>query len=250
MPVPYHVLNGDALSAQFPEGIEGERIVARECLVDGPVGGKDLDTFFQTRAAFLNEAYGDSAMEDYLSGTVSEFQKIMGLPKGALLCLWFEDDLFCQVNFWFVCWLIHQYTNEVEVFLIRPEGALQYGFGGLGQAALKEAYHNRQAITDVASIAALWIFYCNGDTQSLLESGKKLERTYPFILPAIEAHLERLPSKDSPGRPVTSLKAIINDLNTTEFGPVFRAFNERESIYGYGDLQVKHLFDKIIAGQI
>ena len=56
MPVPYHVLNGDALSAQFPEGIEGERIVARECLVDGPVGGKDLDAFFQTRAAFLNEA--------------------------------------------------------------------------------------------------------------------------------------------------------------------------------------------------
>ena len=38
----FHILNGDALKSQFPERILGEIIVARECLVDGPVEGHRL----------------------------------------------------------------------------------------------------------------------------------------------------------------------------------------------------------------
>ncbi len=36
----YHILNGDSLKEQFPENIQGDIIVARECLVDGNVKGK------------------------------------------------------------------------------------------------------------------------------------------------------------------------------------------------------------------
>lgn len=35
----FHILNGDALKSQFPEQILGEKIIARECLVDGSVEG-------------------------------------------------------------------------------------------------------------------------------------------------------------------------------------------------------------------
>ena len=48
------------------------------------------------------------------------------------------------------------------------------------------------------------------------------------------------------GRPIQSLITIMKELDTEEFGPVFREFNKRESIYGFGDLQVKRLFDEII----
>jgi hypothetical protein len=37
----------------------------------------------------------------------------------------------------------------------------------------------------------------------------------------------------------------MEDLETDEFGPVFKEFNKRESIYGFGDLQVKRIFDEI-----
>ena len=42
-----------------------------------------------------------------------------------------------------------------------------------------------------------------------------------------------------------SLIQIIKELKTEEFGPVFKEFNKRESIYGFGDLQVKRLFNQI-----
>lgn len=48
------------------------------------------------------------------------------------------------------------------------------------------------------------------------------------------------------GRPIQSLITIMKELDTEEFGPVLREFNKRESIYGFGDLQVKRLFDEII----
>ena len=38
---------------------------------------------------------------------------------------------------------------------------------------------------------------------------------------------------------------VYNELETDEFGAVFREFSRRESIYGFGDLQVKKLLDQI-----
>lgn len=37
----YHILNGTALKEQFPKQIPGERIIAKECMVDGSVNGND-----------------------------------------------------------------------------------------------------------------------------------------------------------------------------------------------------------------
>jgi len=59
---------------------------------------------------------------------------------------------------------------------------------------------------------------------------------YPFILPATKAHVERKPTNENAGRPIQSLITIMKELETEEFGPIFREFNKRESIYGFGDL--------------
>ena len=72
-----------------------------------------------------------------------------------------------------------------------------------------------------------------------------MQKTYPFILPAVNAHIQRIPGKEYPGRPIQSLIEIMKDLETDEFGAVFREFNKREYIYGFGDVQVKRLFDMI-----
>lgn len=37
-----HILNGDALNECFPNDLKGERIIARACLVDGPVKAASL----------------------------------------------------------------------------------------------------------------------------------------------------------------------------------------------------------------
>ena len=63
----YHILNGDVLKNQFPKQVPGQIIVARECLVDGPVDGDSMEELFETRSSFIQKAYGDYEDEDYLS---------------------------------------------------------------------------------------------------------------------------------------------------------------------------------------
>ena len=134
----YHILNGDALLEQLPDSIEGERLVCRECLVDGDVQGDTLEELYATRAKFIGTHYPGETEEGYYAEAVPELNKIAAIPAGSNVYLWFEDDLFCQVNLWFVASML---PDEVEVFLVRPEGDLLcfYGRHQKRQALIKFA---------------------------------------------------------------------------------------------------------------
>ncbi|MGD1839720.1 MAG: DUF1835 domain-containing protein [Thermonemataceae bacterium] len=245
MKIKYHILNGDSLKEQFPKKIDGEIIVARECFIDGDVSSATLADLFKMRAKFISEVYGDYSIEDYYADSVSEFEKIQSIPDEAEINLWFEDDLFCQVNFWFTVNLIVNSLKSSEVFLVRPAIHTQYGFGGLNEGELINAYKQRTQITELDELAILWSSYQNNAIEVLVKVAKELEQKYPFILNAVEAHVDRIPSENGPGRPKRALIDIMNDLGTDSFGAVFKEFNKRECIYGFGDLQVKRLFDEI-----
>ncbi|MCG6187820.1 DUF1835 domain-containing protein [Maribellus maritimus] len=241
----YHILNGDSLKQQFPKTIDGEIIVARECFVDGSVEGEQLDELFASRARFLYQNYKEP-QKAYYNNVVPEFQKIQNIKDNSDINLWFEDDLFCQVNFWFVASLLEKtICSSNTVYLIRPKSHNQYGFAGLNQSELISIYKKRVLLTRLDKVAGLWKSYQNNNKEELIAAARQLKKSFPFILPAVQAHIERIPTKNSPGRPVLSLLEIMNDLDTKEFGPVFREFCKRENIYGFGDLQVKRLFDEI-----
>ena len=241
----YHILNGDSLKKQFPKNIQGEIIVAKECLVDGSVKGNNLTDFFKTRAKFISSNYEGYNEQDYFENTVSEFQKMQNIPDNTDINLWFEDDLFCQVNFWFIINFLSKSYQNNQFFLIRPKLHSQYGFGELNQLELISIYKNRLKLTELDTLAKLWESYQINDIEKLINTANKLKGLFPFILPAVKAHIARIPDKNNPGRPVHSLMEIMKELKTEEFGPVFREFNKRENIYGFGDLQVKKLFDEI-----
>lgn len=245
MKIQYHVLNGDSLKEQFPKEIDGEIIVARECFVHGDVSSASLDELFKIRAKFISDVYGDYSIEDYYEDSVSEFEKLQNIPDKTEINLWFEDDLFCQVNFWFTVNLILNSLKDYTVFLIRPVIHTQYGFGGLSELDLINAFKQKTQLTELDKIASLWNSYQNNDIEVLVKVAHELEQKYPFILNAVEAHVDRIPNENSLGRPIQTLIDIMNDLGTDSFVPVFKEFNKRESIYGFGDLQVKRLFDEI-----
>jgi len=240
----YHILNGDALKSQFPPSIKGEVIVTRECLVDGLVGGKSLEELFETRAEFIKKNYGATVVE-YREKVVSEFDKIQIIKSGAEINLWFEDDLFCQVNFWFVLSLLQKSTKWNEIYLVRPTVHTRYGFGGLNHEELLSIYKNRTRLTDINTLAALWELYQKGEVEQLQQKAEELVQPYPFILSAVKAHIDRIPTVDNRGRPTEALIQIMKELDTEDFGAIFQEFCKRESIYGFGDSQVKRLLDAI-----
>jgi hypothetical protein len=240
-----HILNGDSLKNQFPTGIQGDIIVTRECLVDGSVKGDHLETFYQTRAHFISDNYAGHTTEDYFKRTVSEFEKMKNIGQETDINLWFEDDLFCQVNFWFVLNFLAKFKKTNPTYLVRPNIHTPYGFSGLSETELISIYKTRTRLTAIDKLSSLWVFYANDETEELLRTAKELENKYPFILPAVTAHIQQIPDKQNPGRPVKSLVQIMHDLETKDFGLVFKEFNRREFIYGFGDLQVKRLFDTL-----
>ena len=242
----FHILNGDSLKERFPENIQGEIMVARECFVDGNIQGNGLSELYKVRAHFISNNYDGYDAQDYFEKTVPEFQKMQHIPDHADINLWFEDDLFCQVNFWFVINLLSKAKNEYNYFLVRPKSHSQYGYGGLPDSEIISAYENRLKLSKLDVIGKLWESYQIGDTEELVKLSKQLKNLYPFIQSAVEAHIDRIPTDKDPGRPTESLIKIIEDLHTDEFGPVFKEFCKRESIYGYGDLQVKRLLKEII----
>lgn len=238
-----HILNGDALKEQFPKDqIQGEILIARECLIEGPADAKTLEEFIQIRSNFLGQAYGGS-----YDSTVEELNKIASISEGEVN-LWFEEDLFCQANLWFVCSLL--YLKHVKVFLVMPpKNSLRYGFGGLKQEQLISCFDNRTALSqvNVNQFALLWFSYRSNHIERLLKLGVQMHTDFPFVMRAIEAHFDRLPKDGKPGLPEQLIIDIMKEKSTQDFGVVFREFWERAPIYGYGDLQVKRIFDKVIA---
>ncbi|BDD02863.1 DUF1835 domain-containing protein [Aureibacter tunicatorum] len=240
-----HILNGDCFKVQFPKTLKGELIVLRECLVEGDVKASSIKELYELRSRFISESYGGGRQE-YFDKVVSELDKIERIKAGAEINLWFEDDLFCQVNFWFAINLLMQKGRNNKLFLVRPDQHTQYGFGGLNNDELISIFNNRSIIEEPEKIADLWKYYQVDDNIQLLGSAKKLDEVYPFIFKAVEAHVERVSADGDLGRPEKTIKKIIEELGTKDFGLVFQEFNKRENIYGFGDLQVKRIFDKVL----
>lgn len=243
----FHILNGDALLHQFPKQIHGEKIVTKECLVDGDVEGGTLEELFSTRAKFLSDHYPETTAEDYFRKTVPEFEKMKNISEQATINLWFEDDLFCQVNLWFVLHLLNKKNKLGSIYLVRPKPGYEYSFGSMSEFELVIAFQNKIKIesAEFHQLSQLWKLYQEDNVKTMLAIAEDLPEQYSFLKPTIEAHSERLPYNEFPGRPSRTLLQIMEDLGTDDFAPVFREFCKRESIYGFGDLQVKRLLDQI-----
>lgn len=244
-----HFLNGDALLYQFPESIPGERLVMRECLIEGPVNGRSLDSFYRDRLEFLQFEYG-ATEEAYMTKTISEFEKLAELPGDHEINLWFEQDLFCQTNLWFISYFLNLHKKKNPTYLIMPQEFSSYGFAALDSKELLGLYKERKPLVHIKEFAAIWEYYRSGEDDRLWQTALDLNKIYPFMAETVKAHLERRVTETSLGRPINSLIDIIKELDTTDFSSVFKEFSLREGVYGFGDLQVKRLYDQIISQEL
>lgn len=243
-----HILNGDALHNIFPTDIEGKTYITRECLLEGNVNSETLVSFFQKRAEFISNTYEGFSKDDYFDMSVLEFNKIQNIPENEEINLWFEHDLFCQVNFWFIVKLLSEHMKTNKIYFVQPLEKYKYNFTAMSKGLLKTALNERLKIEDneLSLISKLWDMYQTNNIKSMLEIGRDLQDKFPFILAAIVVHLERIPRDDYLGRPSMSLLTIIDELKTNDFKTIFQEFSKREAIYGFGDLQVKQLLKNLL----
>lgn len=231
-----HVLNGDALAEVFQQtGIEGEMIICRECLMEGPVDANGLFGFWNARAEFISGTFRQNKL-DYYQKVKAEFDRIERLPPNAEVNLWFENDLFCQTNMWFIVSLLGK-RNMTRVFRVSPLKSQKNwnGFGDHGAADLRVCLDEREVMThgDFRLGEYLWNAYRTANLPVLGLLSKSLSPCYPFLEEVCQAEIDR----KSSARPQVALKEILS-LGYTNFDDIFSKFREREGIYGYGDSQV------------
>lgn len=239
----FHILNGDALLDFLPPQIEGERIVFRECLSDGPVSEESFSLFCKQRAEHISQ-YDGFDQNDYFDKTVPELEKIRQIPAGSEINLWFEDDLFCQINFWFVISSI--IDKAVQTYLVRPLNKSRYGFASYTSNELLSLLEHRSIVNEMEFIVSLWRSYQKSEFQMINDRIPFLKEKFPFMVDAVSALIDSCEPPLGNKRISTSLQSIIDSMDEPTFTSVFKAFSEKESVFGFGDLQVKRMYDDLI----
>lgn len=243
----YHILNGDALKDQFPtqEQISGETIIFRECLISGPIEATSINEFWKNRERFIQSAF--SSEEDYATKVLAEFEKLKAIGKGDEVCLWFDEDLYCLVNLTFTVNLILSYSDTVSFYWIKPTSNNWWGYGGMSSEELVEAYIQKIPLSaiDISNLSQAWKAFQQKDFTNLTSLAAKLRHKFPQIEDVVHAHIDRFPAGGGFGRPEMTILHIIRSHPEWNFGQLFRAFIEKEGIYGFGDLQVKNMYQEV-----
>lgn len=245
----YNILNGDALAYSFSDAkIEGNIIVVREGLIDGDLSGNDLQEFWRSRAKYIRVTEAE-----YFNKVVSEFEKIMNAPDDSEFNLWFEYDLFCQVNMWFVISMISSLSIKKKVYAVytsyldRNDKHFWNGFGPANSSQLQVCFADKILLTDADLQLGndLWTAYKIGDLEQLARLMTNQSSAFPYLEEVVEAHIDRFSKDGTNGRPERVVEDIIKNIST-DFNKVCIEFWDKESIYGFGDTQIKDLYDKIM----
>ena len=248
---PLHLLNGDYLAHQLQGASYFQtHLVFREALIVGPVTGTSLDEFWKLRSEFITTSYGVTA-EEYSQKTISEIEQLHSIPEDTEICLWFEDDLFCQVNLWFMLSVIADMPKLKLFRVFPPISTTEDRWAGFGQAdlgSLEDCYEARVPLTtsDVALGKALWQAYSSQDWDVFKNLSIQSSPCFESLEAVCQAHLDRLPGTDGLGKPERILHGILST-GKTDFPQLFQEFNRQAGIYGFGDLQVKGIVNSLLA---
>lgn len=236
----FNITNGDCLAEQLKETtISGEMIICREALVAGSLQAENLGVFWKVRSEFIAENYGD-VKENYYRKVVSECNKMMQIPEDSEVHLWFEDDLFCQVNMWFCLTLIPKDKN-INIYRIFPKASKENqwkGFSDSDRFDLEEALTSKVLFKqkDLELGLNLWKAYQSNHQNKLKQLSEIKSDCFRFLPELITAYQNI--------NPEIFIQNLIQN-GITDFSEAFEKFRDELGIFGFGDLQVKLIYDKV-----
>ena len=241
-----HITNGDMTTNYLKKlKFSGDFITWREMLCEGKtttdVGS---ETFWKNRYDFFKTSYKISKQK-FIDYTVKEYRSLCNHKNQKEIVLWFEHDLFCQINMLAVISWLKRYRKGYHISLVcsgKVKGSKKmFALPELNQEQIQNHFKNRIALKqdDIEYADYIWQLYCS-DSPLRLETVYKFNPMSPFkyLASAIEAHLKRFPSIENGLNNVenTILKTAQNQKSTSKKQLVSKLLKNQE-IYGFGSLQ-------------
>ncbi len=241
-----HVLNGDATLEIFRKtAIQGDTLVWREVLVEGKVTeavGSAL--FWQERAAFF-EGMLETDKNVYQTLTIQEFERLKNFPDYKEVTLWFEYDLFCQINLMaLLSWFCKQKIRKTRISMVCAGDVAGYSgwvaLGTIKPEAYPILFGQRVALSgiDLQYADLVWKVFCASNPVDLIPfATKNMHPKFPYLPAALKAHLKRFPSVRNGLNDIEKqMLTLVQDGKISE-KEVVRDMLKKQNFYGFGDLQ-------------
>lgn len=251
-----HIVNGDSTAEMLKQtAIKGDVIVWREMLCEGPICKNfGSDEFWKMRYAYFENELGVSKL-DYFDKSIKEIIQLEDVSTYNEVVLWFEFDLFCQINLMALCsCLLTSFRKGVDYKLVctgyvKGEERLQSladfkieEFNELYQKAISISKNNLEFATEC------WNVYAENNVDHLKAFDfNKQRKKFPYFQKAIEQHLLRFPDKKGLSEIDHKILEIINDAALTENEIVrnLLIWQIAKTVYGFGDLQYVQYLKKL-----
>ena len=241
-----HITNGDSTTSYLKKlHFSGDFITWREMLCEGKTT-TDIgsETFWKNRFSFLNSSYKISKRK-FIDYTLKEYRSLCSKKESNEIVLWFEYDLFCQINMIAVISWLKKYRKGYHISLVCSgkvnDSRKLKGLSELNENQIHQHYKNRIDLSqdDIEYADYIWQLYCS-ESPLRLETIYKFNSESPFqyLAAAIEAHLLRFPSINN------GLNQIENTILKTVEKKHFSSKNQliknllqTQNSYGFGDIQ-------------
>ena len=199
MGVRLHVTNGESAASTLQRTALGGAVLCwQDALHEGPVPAQPRAALLRTRAGFLSECGWGTRSAILSSLELRDRQLREAFDGGVPVVLWFEHDLYDQLQLLDVLALAHEAGAAPEAIIVdsfpgRPEFR---GLGELSTDELETLWPERRVVRVAAidSAASAWDGFRENDPQTLARLVAEGSRELPFLAAALERLLEELPA--------------------------------------------------------
>ena len=248
-----HITNGDSFTERLTSlKLKGDIITWREMLCEGKtLCSVGSESFWKTRFEFLHKNYKISK-SIFIEKTLKEYRSLCNHKQQDEIVLWFEYDLFCQINMIAVISWLKTHRKYAKISLVcsgkEDDTDKMYALNELSDEKVRDLYKNKVELSqdDIEYADYVWQLYCSDNPMRLENLADFGAYKFDYLSKAITTHLHRFPS-------------IKNGLNDMENNILRQAFDKKpenkgqflatllknQGMLGFGDTQYQRAVNRL-----
>ncbi len=249
MSTQLHITNGDSFTERLKQlNLKGDIITWREMLCEGKTETNvGSESFWKTRFDFLHKNYKITKTW-FVEKTLKEYRSLCNHKQQDQIILWFEYDLFCQINMLAVLSWLKTHRRYADISLVcsgnEDDTDKYYGLSELSDEQLLKLYEKRVHLSqnDIEYADYVWQLYCS-DNPIRLENLIDFENyQFEYLADAIKVHLKRFPTiKNGLNELENRILRITEEEKPKSKKALLGKVLQNQGFYGFGDTQYERI---------